>query len=132
MVGRKRENPGLQMLKGNPSRRPVLEPPKVRLATSVEPPFELSGHGLAWWNAHVKHLIDAEYFTEADVWMFANACRLWNVYMNEGERWGKRLAVLKYCSSVWRDFGLTPAERFRMSRRPMKETPGTKWGATLS
>lgn len=144
--GRRKQAPGLQLLRGNPGRRPVIPAAAPVETLSTTPPPELDGHtraGIEW--RRIAPFVSRDDHTSA-----VALCLEWAAYLDakaqlrqadmKPKKAGvKRLSpyvvmadrALSNCLRLWNELALTPSARARTKVPPAHTPPASKWGNHL-
>jgi phage terminase small subunit len=129
-TGRPPKHPVLRRLEGNPGKRVIPEMPVLPQAADAAPP-DLIATAYDYWCRIWPSLVSAGMVTEVDREQFAACCRYYAEYRDPGSSWRRMNEAFDKWYKIARDFGLTPVDRVRLSKRPLKESPGSKWKAAL-
>ena len=130
--GKNRKLPDLRLLEGNPGKRPIPEMPEVDVS-DADVPAMLRGdlEAMTYWQETTPHLIRLKILTKLNWRLYAKGCQYWSRSCDPALAFGKQLVAFTNAYKIFRDFGGTPVDMMKLSKAPLKESPGTKWGAAL-
>lgn len=126
----------LQILKGNPSKRPLRREPKPRLG-APDCPRELQGEARAEWQRIVPDLDQIGLLAKADRAVLIGYCQCWAAFQEAGRMMEEnftRTEILIWAKlnerllSYTRELGLSPAARARLGTVPEKADDDTLGG----